>query len=695
MNKYELAKKINELDGLTNEEKSELLKLLRSQKKYGLVWEDKPENAELRMVDEMPVLEEVPERAIISDDAEAPNHVLIEGDNLEALTALTYTHSGKIDVIYIDPPYNTGNKDFVYNDDYVGKEDCYRHSLWLSFMKRRLKIAKGLLTNRGVVVISIDDNEEARLKILCDEIFGENNHIATLPTIMNLKGNQDEFGFAGTHEYTLVYCICHEECSLGQLPVEDEELDDWLSDEKGYYKKGANLKSTGINAPKEKRPNLYYPILVDINSKVVTTISEEEYSSLYDRKLKSHDDSYIAELRDKYESMGYIFLLPVTNEKGMSWRWSWQKVKTTADEIIVNFNGSDVSLYKKQRPQLGDMPSKKPKSVFYRPEYSSGNGKAELISVLGDSLFGYPKPLRLISDLLSITSSKDSTILDFFAGSGTTLHATMQLNAEDGGHRRCVLATNNENGICENVTYERNRRVIQGYTTPKGEEVPGLTHNNLRYYKTKFVPRDKTTKNLRDLMVLSTDMLCIRNDAYTEKSFAGKNINKKLSRYFESNDGLKRMLVIYREEAIAAIAQLIKQVCKEEKNDDTTGKKMSAKTQKILVYVFSPNGYAYDDEFEDVADYVELCALPDALLNAYRRVLPKRKPQLLPDADVAETENGETVDLGALETREQDLFDFNGNQEMGIAASEIEWNQNQDETDTPIYNKVNKEGEEA
>lgn len=173
MNKYELAKKINELEGLTNDEKSELIKLLRSQKKYGLVWEDKPENAELKMVDEMPVLEEVTERAIISDDAEAPNHVLIEGDNLEALTALSYTHTGKIDVIYIDPPYNTGNKDFVYNDSFVDKENGYRHSMWLSFMNKRLKIAKSLLSERGVIFISMDDNEQAQLKMLCDEILVE------------------------------------------------------------------------------------------------------------------------------------------------------------------------------------------------------------------------------------------------------------------------------------------------------------------------------------------------------------------------------------------------------------------------------------------------------------------------------------------------------------------------------------------
>ena len=175
MNKYELAKKINELEGLTNDEKSELIKLLRSQKKYGLVWEDKPEDAEQRMVNEQPVLVEVPERAILSDDAEAPNHILIEGDNLETLTALSYTHAGKIDVIYIDPPYNTGNKDFIYNDSFVDKEDGYRHSKWLTFMNKRLKIAKNLLSDKGVIFISIDDNEQAPLKMLCDEVFGNIN----------------------------------------------------------------------------------------------------------------------------------------------------------------------------------------------------------------------------------------------------------------------------------------------------------------------------------------------------------------------------------------------------------------------------------------------------------------------------------------------------------------------------------------
>ena len=534
MDKQQLINKIKNIEGLTNEEKSKLTELLNTEKKYGLVWEEKQEDIEKRLETELPVLQEVKERAITSSSPDAPNHILIEGDNLEALTALSYTHSGKIDMIYIDPTYNTGNKDFVYNDKFVDREDGYRHSKWLSFMNKRLRIAKGLLSDKGVIFISIDDNEQAQLKLLCDEIFGENNHIATLPTIMNLKGNQDEFGFAGTHEYTLVYCFSHDTCFIGQLPIEDEELDDWLSDEKGYYKKGANLKSTGINAPKEKRPNLYYPILVNRKTQEVSTITEDELALIYNRLLKQHDEEYLSQLRIKYNDLGYDFLLPITKGEDMSWRWGWKKVKDKPNEIIVNINGNELSLYKKQRPSLGDMPTKKPKSIFYKPEYSSGNGKAELISVLGENLLGYPKPLELIFDVITIASSKSSTILDFFAGSGTTLHATMQLNNEDGGKRKCILVTNNENGICENVTYERNKRVINGYTTPKGENIAGLEENSLRYYKTYLLPREKTTANMRRLMLLATDMLCIRNDVYAPAPLAGKDINNDIARNYSA-----------------------------------------------------------------------------------------------------------------------------------------------------------------
>ena len=214
IDKTELIKKLRDLEGLTNEEKSNLIGLLRQHKKYGLVWEDKPEDIEERLRDELPVLTEVKERALISDQPNAPNHILIEGDNLEALTALSYTHEGKIDVIYIDPPYNTGNKDFAYYDDfcdeyrtipYVEREDAFRHSKWLSFMSKRLRIAKRLLSDKGVIFISIDDNEQANLKLLCDEVFGADSFTGNVIWEKTDSPRMDVKGFTVRHDYILVY----------------------------------------------------------------------------------------------------------------------------------------------------------------------------------------------------------------------------------------------------------------------------------------------------------------------------------------------------------------------------------------------------------------------------------------------------------------------------------------------------------
>ncbi len=179
------------------------------------------------------------------------------------------------------------------------------------------------------------------------------------------------------------------------------------------------------------------------------------------------------------------------------------------------------------------------KSCYYEDGRAA---TAALTDILGEKKFNNPKPLRLISKLINFSSSKTSTILDFFAGSGTTLHATIQLNAEDGGRRQCILVTNNENGICENVTYERNKRVICGYTTPKGEQVAGLTDNTLRYYKTDFAPRTRSVQNMRRLVNLSTDMLCIKEDLYEEQqTFCGERTYKNVFRYFDN--GRRQMLV--------------------------------------------------------------------------------------------------------------------------------------------------------
>ncbi len=211
----------------------------------------------------------------------------------------------------------------------------------------------------------------------------------------------------------------------------------------------------------------------------------------------------------------------------------------------------------------------------------------------------------------------------------------MQLNAEDGGHRTCIMATNNENHICDN-NYERNKRVIQGYTTPKGEAVKGLTANTLRYYKTAFVGRERNSKNMRKLVNLSTDMLCIKEDLYAEeKMFGTIKTHPNIFRYFAK--GEKRMLIIYREEAI----------------DELVGEIYDMNYEgRIKVYVFSPSEDPWQGNFEDVEDKVELCALPMAIYNVYKRVLPKKRDKdLMPEApDSAEVE---------MQRNERTLFDFN------------------------------------
>ena len=455
-----LIKRINTLEGLTDKERSALLGLLRENKTYGLVWEDKPEDVEERLRDELPILTEVPERAIISEDNDAPNHILIEGDNLEALATLAYTHEGKIDVIYIDPPYNTGNKDFIYNDSYVDKEDSYRHSKWLSFMSRRMKTAKKLLSDRGVIFISIDDNELAQLKLLCNEIFLENNYIATICR-QAIKGGSRSAYLRNVHDYILIYCNNINELSEFN-GIEKEALNLNLVDHIGPYTKGRELNKWGAGSRREDSPTMWFPIIGP-----------------------NGEDVY-----------------PIRND-GSEGRWRWGKnklLKAVAENDVIfekRENGTYV-VYEKLRGL------KNPTIQFttwFSDNYINAKGSETIKSIFQTmmSVFDYAKPVNLIYDLLFMVSKEDSIILDFFAGSGTTLHATMELN-KDGGHRQCILVTNNENNICEEVTYERNRRVIQGYTNSKGEEVAGLTKNNLRYYRTGFVGRSRSMQNMRKLV---------------------------------------------------------------------------------------------------------------------------------------------------------------------------------------------------
>ena len=578
-----LIHRISEIEGLSDKERSALLGLLRESKTYGLVWEDKPEAVEERLRDELPVLTEVKERALISDSKDAPNHILIEGDNLEALTTLAYTHAGRIDVIYIDPPYNTGNKDFVYNDSFVDKEDSYRHSKWLSFMSRRLKIAKQLLSDKGVIFISIDDNEQANLKLLCNEIFGE-YHVETYVWDVRVKGTMPKTAkntVRKEHEY-LIVC----------------------------YKT-------------EKKLQKYYSL----------KYAQKKWSNPDNDPRGPWMSANISRGADGCTGGSKSFV--ITNPAGISFERDWSITKEEYEmllrdgRIYFSDNGRGVPRMKKFQSE----PVLSIQSSFFSELSNSQEASNTIKEILGEKAFDFPKPTLLIQRIFQIAGCADSNVLDFFAGSGTTLHATMQLNAEDGGHRQCILVTNNENGICENVTYERNKRVIQGYTTPKGEQVAGLTNNNLRYYRTGFVSRNRSVQNMRRLVNLSTDILCIKENLYAEQpTFCGERTYKGIFRYFD--DGQKQMLVIYREEVIDRLVELIYGM-------DVKG--------KIKIYVFSPSEDPWEDSFEDVSDKVELCALPAAIYNAYRRILPKKKDATVsPEADAQATNEKENPTDGML-----------------------------------------------
>ncbi len=597
IDRHKLANVIRSLDGVDDEVKSQLLGLLNKKESFGLKWDEKSEDAEEQMCDQLPVLQEVTSRRILSDDPTAPNHVLIEGDNLHALTSLCYTHEGEIDVIYIDPPYNTGNKDFIYNDSYVDAEDGYRHSKWLSFMKRRLTIAKRLLSDKGVIFISIDDNEQAYLKLLCDDIFEEKNFIANLIWQKKFSRSNDALYFSTMHDHILCY---------SKYNIQDN-INGWkigLLDREGDIPKGyANpdndprgVWTSTIMSAKSGSSSLLYDITTP-GGRIVSPPSGRFWSCSKDTFLQ-------------WESEGRIWF-------GKDGNGSPRK-KTFLSEVQ---NGL------------------RPNTLILQTEGGNNQeGKQELKALFnGEGLFDSPKPTKLINLLLRIANTKNGKILDFFAGSGTTLHATMQLNAEDGGHRKCILVTNNENGICENVTYERNKRVIEGYTTPKGEHVEGLKANNLRYYKTEFVDRERTSRNMRALMKMATDMLCIKEDLYDEVEGFGQLPQKDgIYRHFRKEG--KQMLVIYKEDYIEDFIAEIE--------------KMEV-TQRIHVYVFSPSNDPFTEVFDEVADKVKLVALPAAIYEAYKEVLPQKKETLLPEFESQE----QTKDEEEKEVTLDNLFD--------------------------------------
>ncbi len=536
-----------------------LKKELKKKKKYGLVWEDKPEDVVEMCKEKLPVLREVKSKEIITDKNK-PVNLLIEGDNYHALSVLNYTHKGKIDVIYIDPPYNTGNKDFKYNDHYVDIEDSYRHSKWLSFMSKRLRLAKTILNDTGFIFLSIDDNELSQLKILCDEIFGSDNFIANI--VRKRRNSQANLSknISTIHEYLLCYAKNNRAQLNRIIPLHNED---------NYKNPDNDTRGAYVTMPCTNKGGAKY---------IITTPTNVNYEDEWRFKKETYDN-LLADNR-----------------------------------IVFPRNGSGKPRYKlflKEKNDAGSIPNS-----WWDDAATNQEATAELKNIFGNEIiFNNPKPVGLITRILKLSTDKQSTILDFMAGSGTTGHAVLELNKEDDGNRQFILCTNNElngfekelrekglnekeiqeYGICRRVTYPRLEKVIEGYKNSKGEKIEGLG-GNLKYFKTDFVDyKESTDRNKIKLTKEAVEMLCIKEGTFELVT------ESKEFKIFKNQDHCAG--IIFDQLVIKDFKKVIK---------DIKG--------KISVYVFSLGDDSFEDEFEDIKQKVKLSPIPEAILKVYRRI---------------------------------------------------------------------------
>lgn len=456
-----------------------------NEKKYGLVWEEHSEKVDEMLEHNIPVFVENVERKIEVNENEAYNF-LLEGDNLHSLKLLEKTHKGKIDVIYIDPPYNTGNKDFIYDDSFIDKTDGYAHSKWLSFMEKRLIIARKLLSDDGVIFISIDENECHQLKMLLDNIFSENNFVGEFIWKARSGKSGTNSLIATSHEY--IYCYSKRK----------ESVNFFAESRITESNKKEALRQWGQNVYREDRPTMFFPIFYKEHKFEIPF--ESDYKKIY--RDGCFDDEFLKQLINEYCEKGYEFVLPMINNKYGRWRKSYSGVKELINDnlLSIEIDSSNEKVIKKIIPS-GKTTTIAVDSIL-EDFGTASNGTLEIKKIFfGEKVFDTTKPIKLIKRLIffSIFNKSKATALDFFAGSGTTGHAVMQLNKEDGGNRKYILCTNNENNICEEVTYQRLKNIQS--------ELP----HNLKYFKTDFIPKftdnedsvsDKIMDHIQELIEL-------------------------------------------------------------------------------------------------------------------------------------------------------------------------------------------------
>jgi adenine-specific DNA-methyltransferase len=553
------------------------IKKVKKQKKYGLVWEDKKEQIVEDCKRNVPILRLKEKKKgiepVVTTEKTKDENILIEGDNYHALSVLNYTHKGKFKVIYADPPYNTGNKSWKYNNDYVEKDDAFKHSKWVSYIDNRLNLTKNLLTEDGIIIFAIDDYEAHTLRLLMDEVFGQDNRLGTAVVIHNPGGRQDEMFFATAHEYMLVYAKDREKASVGLLNYFEEKNKSYqYSDDVSTYKL-REFRRSGANSRRTDRPNLWYPIYVNSKTLEISTFKNNKWD----------------------------VVLPIDNDgTERVWRWNAKTLEEKKDTYInVKKYKDGYRFYVKERSV--DYKGEKPKTIWFRPEYSAVNGTSALKEIFSenlDKIFDFPKSPFLMQDILSISGDSDCWVLDFFAGSGTTGHAVLELNKKDGGDRKFILCTNNENNICEEVTYERVTRVMKGYKNKKGEKVEGLG-GNLRYYKTDLVDIEKLHRTPDHAKVKLTyqagEMIGLRENTLNEVE---KN------EWWQIFEGNGKSTAIYFKEDKEKLLELVELLEKK-------------KTPAVL-YIFSWGKNEYKSEYSGANIRVE--DIPEPILEVYKEI---------------------------------------------------------------------------
>ena len=514
-------------------------------KKYGLVFEQHREQIDEILDTHTPVLTE--QKDLFIDNGGEMNF-LIEGDNLAALKLLEKTHKGKIDVIYIDPPYNTGNEDFIYNDDFVDKEDSFRHSKWISFMYQRLVIAKKLLSNKGLIFISIDDNEQSSLKILCDEIFGEEKFISCVVnqsanSVFGTKAAHKDKTFIKTKDQILVY-RCGEEYVLKPIYTPSKIF---------IYDSHEFILENGIRYSttewfKKKYSDLFKKFDIKLNKKSIQSLME--FNESFRHKVMN-------ELVEKQFGTWPYTKEDLTNEEQ-------DKI---SKGLIIEHNGLMIMRENGGKGLVRYLRSLKESCRYIDGEWR----KCDILGDVWNNAAGYgninaegdvrfpngKKPLILLEKVIRSSSELSSTILDFFAGSGTTGHAVMKLNAEDGGHRKFILCTNSENNICRDVTYERLKTVITG-KRKDGSEYSEKYDASLKYYKIDFVKiddkmyyeyADDLLKHVRELVELenginfngNAEIAIVLTDEEMEEFVSrgyGKDVACRVSTLYRGHDVL-------------------------------------------------------------------------------------------------------------------------------------------------------------